>query len=226
MNRPPSKPLETSRIKYRAVILDYGLVLCRMPARDRTECMAQLLGVSQDKFWELFERHRGTYDRGELTPSEYWTRLAEDAESKLNSAAIEQLRAWDLAIWMDIESAMIEWVVRLKAAGYKTAILSNMNLELIDKVRKSFAWVSKFDSQVFSAEARMIKPEPAIFRRCLNELGVPGNEAVFVDDRESNIKAASEEEMAGIRFVSVPQLRSDLEEMGFDVLPTATDPSQ
>lgn len=226
MNRPSSKPLGASRIKYRAVILDYGLVLCRMPGRDRTECMAQLLGVSHDKFWELFERYRGPFDRGELSPTEYWTRVAGDADSKLSRVAIEHLRAWDLTIWMDIELAMIEWVMRLKAAGYKTAILSNMNLELIEKVRKSFAWVSEFDCQVFSAEARMIKPEPAIFRQCLSELGVPGKEAVFVDDRESNIKAASEEEMAGIRFLSVPQLRSDLQAMGFDVLPAGIVPAQ
>jgi len=215
-----SKLSGSGKVEYRAVILDYGLVLCRMPGPDRIDGMARLLGVTHDKFWELFEKYRGPYDRGDLSPFEYWTHLADEAGSQLSGSSIEQLRAWDLDIWTDIDSAMTDWAARLKAAGYRTAILSNMNRDLIARVRKSFAWISEFDRQLFSAEVGMIKPESAVFRMCLKELGVHGNEAIFVDDRESNIRAASEEEMVGIHFRSVPQLRSELQTIGFDVLPS------
>jgi len=52
---------------------------------------------------------------------------------------------------------------------------------------------------------------------------VAASEAVFVDDREPNIKAADALGIHGILFRSVAQLKDDLKAMGFPVLPVVAE---
>jgi putative hydrolase of the HAD superfamily len=114
---------------------------------------------------------------------------------------------------------MILWVQQLHAAGFKTAILSNMPTDMAAHVRKNFAWISHFDHHIFSAEVRSVKPEAAIYQHCINELGVQPSEALFIDDRDVNLEQARAEGIHGIRFQSVAQLRNDLQAFGFTILP-------
>ena len=46
------------------------------------------------------------------------------------------------------------------------------------------------DLMVFSAEEGVAKPDPEIYRRTLDRLGVSPAEAVFIDDRPENVAAA------------------------------------
>jgi HAD superfamily hydrolase (TIGR01509 family) len=55
-----------------------------------------------------------------------------------------------------------------------------------------------FDDVVVSAEVGMAKPEPAIFRRAVDRLGLAPAECVFVDDWDQNVEAAREVGMRGV----------------------------
>jgi 2-haloacid dehalogenase len=70
-----------------------------------------------------------------------------------------------------------------------------------------------------SAEVRLIKPDPAIYQHTLNGLGASAAETLFVDDREPNIRAARALGMRAIQFLSISQLKDDLEALGFPLLP-------
>jgi FMN phosphatase YigB (HAD superfamily) len=94
-----------------------------------------------------------------------------------------------------------------------------MPLDMIRYARQQFAWLKHFDHQTFSAEVRVIKPDPAIYQHSLDGLGVAPSEALFVDDRESNIDGARALGLSAIQFHSVAQLKDDLEKLGFPVLP-------
>jgi FMN phosphatase YigB (HAD superfamily) len=54
------------------------------------------------------------------------------------------------------------------------------------------------------------KPEPAIYRHVLNELGVQPEETLFLDDKLVNIEAAQALGVRAIQFSTVEKLRKDL----------------
>lgn len=48
-----------------------------------------------------------------------------------------------------------------------------------------------FDGMVTSFEARALKPDRRIFDYAVNKLGIEPDETLFLDDSETNLKAAS-----------------------------------
>jgi FMN phosphatase YigB (HAD superfamily) len=65
-----------------------------------------------------------------------------------------------------------------------------------------------------------VKPDAAIYRHLLKELGTRAEETLFIDDRAVNIEAAEALGIKGLVFTTVEQLRADLIAQGFDkVLP-------
>jgi putative hydrolase of the HAD superfamily len=202
-----------------AVILDYGQVLARCPTAEEFGRMAEMFNVSFESFCELWEASRGPYDRGDFTAEEYWLRLAAQADSSIDSEQIELLRKVEVEIWAHPNPGMFEWVSQLRAAGFKTGLLSNMPWDLVNHVRSSCRWMESFSCSTLSAEVGMIKPDAAIYEHTLRGLGVPATEALFIDDREPNIRAARSLGMQAIQFRSIEQLKRELEAIGFPVLP-------
>ena len=203
----------------RAVILDYGEVLCHTPSTAAIARLAALFQLDPRTFLPNYLQTRASYDRGDLLSSEYWQQFATEAGVKVGADAIEQAGQLDLELWSDLNDAMIRWVQDLHSAGFKTAILSNMPADMATHMRKNFAWLSYFDYHIFSGEVHSIKPEPAIYQHCIDALGVQPSEALFIDDREINLEQARAAGIHTIRFQSVEQLRDDLQALGFTILP-------
>ncbi|HEV2125674.1 MAG TPA: HAD-IA family hydrolase, partial [Chloroflexota bacterium] len=70
-----------------------------------------------------------------------------------------------------------------------------------------------FDLVVTSAEEGVTKPDPVIYQRMLERLGITPAEAVFVDDNYANVEAARALGMHGIQFVSTQQTIAALESL-------------
>jgi len=203
----------------RAVILDYGEVLCLLPAPDAIARMARIFHIDPESFLPIYTESRGPYDRGDLLPEEYWHAFASQAGVTLSGDVIEKLRLWDIEMWSRTNGPMVLWLENLRSAGLKTAILSNMPVDMVAHVRRNFLWMKHFDHQIFSADVRRIKPEPAIYEYSLDALKVRASELLFIDDRDANLEQARAAGMRGVRFQSVNQLRDDLHALGFNVLP-------
>lgn len=211
--------LPKSRQQLKAVIFDYGEVLCHAPTEEEKTKLARFFSLDVQQLPALWERNRGPYDRGDLSPQMYWSMLAEDAGIGLASADIEKICELDLTMWSRVNSSMVEWAHQLRASGLKIGLLSNMHPDMVSHCRKQFAWLKNFDSVTFSGEVRLIKPDPAIYEHSLRGVGVKAEETLFLDDREPNVRAALNLGMGAIRFRSVEQLRRELEVVGFPILP-------
>jgi putative hydrolase of the HAD superfamily len=209
-----------------AVILDYGKVLVRSPTTQEFGRMAEMFNVSFESFYQLWENSRGPYDCGDLTAEEYWLNLAQQTNTSLDGGQIKILRQVEVEIWAHTNSDMLQWVNQLHAAGIKTALLSNMPWDLVKYVRANCHWMENFSFKTFSAEERLIKPDPAIYEHTLRGLGVTAAEALFVDDREVNVEAARALGIRSIRFQSTAQLKNELEVLGFPILPAAAESSE
>jgi putative hydrolase of the HAD superfamily len=203
----------------RAVVLDYGEVLCERPKNDALRRMAQVIGLEPARFFELYGTSRDPYDQGVISPEEYWEDFAKRAEARIDRSVVAQLRSLDTEMWSSTSLEMMEWVDRLNESELTTAVLSNMQHDMAAYARKNFPWFAHLDHQILSCEVGLIKPDPAIFHETVKRVGVRPEEALFVDDREANVTAAQKTGMVAIRFQSAKQLRRELEKMGFEVLP-------
>jgi putative hydrolase of the HAD superfamily len=119
-------------------------------------------------------------------------------------------------MWTTENPAMLAWQLKLKERGILTAILSNMGDNVHANMEREFRWLSRFDVLVWSYQLRMAKPDPAIYRHTLKELGTPAEETLFLDDKLVNVQAARELGMKALVFTNVEQLRADLIAQGLD----------
>jgi hypothetical protein len=106
----------------RAVMLDYGKVLCFLPTPDDIARMARIFRIDPGAFLPIYIHSRGPYDRGDLLPEEYWHTFASQAGVTLGGGVIEKLRHWDIEMWSRTNYPMILWLESLRSAGVKTAI--------------------------------------------------------------------------------------------------------
>ena len=204
----------------KAIIFDYGEVLCLPPTSEDVEGSARILGINTDLFHHLWGRNRDLYDRGDLSPEVYWSKFAEDAGVGLDEAQLQELSDRDVAMWARLNPNMVAWLEHLSSAGIKTAVLSNMHIGMVQHARQAFPWLTQVHCVTLSAEIRLIKPDPAIYEHCLRGLGVGPSESLFIDDREVNIASARSVGMHAVQFQSMAQLRSYLEERKFPILPS------
>ena len=205
----------------KAVIFDYGEVLCYRPTAEEIAQLAGFFNLRVDQLPALWERNRGAYDRGDITPQAYWSAFAKDAGVELAPDRLEEVHDLDIAMWSNINSNMVAWANQLRTSGMKIGLLSNMHPEMVTYCRQHFSWLKEFDFATFSGEVRLIKPDPAIYKHTLRGLDVTASEALFLDDREVNIRAAQELGIYSLRFESIEKLRRELSDAGFPILPTA-----
>lgn len=203
----------------RAIILDYGMVLCRQPSLQEIDRMAQIFGVDHPTFWQLYEKNRGAYDKNDIGGNEYWGRFASDTNTPLDDVTLEKLLRWDIEMWSHLEEPLLSWTRSLQAGGFQTALLSNLHLRFSAHIRSGSEWLQLFDHLIFSSEVRLIKPDPAIFLKCLQALGVKPEQTLFIDDRDANVKTAIALGGYAIKYESVPQLATNLKALQFPVLP-------
>ena len=75
--------------------------------------------------------------------------------------------------------------IRLKSEGYGIYVLSNASTRIMEQL--AHAPVMPFlDGHVVSAEERLMKPDPAIYRLLCERFELEPSECLFVDDNEDN----------------------------------------
>ena len=200
----------------RAVVFDYGMVLTGPPNAEAHDALVRITGLAPDRFEELYWSDRHAYDEGKLTGISFWQKFIRDAGLKLSPDAVAELNRWDARMWTTQNPVMLAWQLALKRNGLRTAILSNMGDSVLENMQREFDWLGRFDVLVWSYQHGIAKPDPAIYRLTLDQLGTSPQETLFLDDKLVNIEAARALGMMGIVFSTVDQLRNDLKSATLD----------
>jgi putative hydrolase of the HAD superfamily len=175
-----------------AVIFDFGGVLGLPQDPVRAAAMATLCGLSLSDFFPLYQRDRLELDRGTLSTDEYWGRIVAAGGVAPSRDLIDRVEREDALGWTRVNEQMVDWSAELRAAGYRTAILSNMPVDKLAFMKESgrFHWIGNFDPAIFSCDYSLVKPEPTIYRLCLDKLGVAPERCLFLDDSPVNVEGA------------------------------------
>lgn len=198
-----SKRHQMAEIK--AVVFDYGCVLAYEHLESDLEEMSACLGVDVQLLKDAYWHHRHDYDAGRSLGPLYFKQVAQKCGIEISAAQITQCVDIDNKSWSRPNHQMIDWAHRLRTAGIKIAILSNMPQDFRNYL-PACTWLPEFDHSTFSCELKSVKPSHDIYHHCLNGLGVLPEYVLFIDDRLPNIEAAQELGWQGFLFTHAEEL--------------------
>lgn len=200
----------------RNIVFDMGQVLLRF---DRDYFIARLGIEGEDK--ELLKREVflslewARMDRGSMTDAEAAVSVCKRLPEHLHDAARKLVQMWDRPILP--VPGMYELIEELKANGYGIYLLSNASYRQHDYWPRVEA--SKFfDGTLISADEKVVKPQPEIYRLLLERFSLKAEECFFIDDVPANIEGAFYCGIPGAVFHGdAGLLRKDLRAAGVNV---------
>jgi putative hydrolase of the HAD superfamily len=175
----------------RAVLFDCGGVLTLPPTPEDWATMASTICIPLQKFMDAYWKFRDGYDRSVYDAYTYWRLIGETEGCELQDEVITTLVDLDNQQWTKENAPVIEICDRLRSDGIKTAILSNMEFELLAAIKEKFSWLQNFDIQMYSCELGIVKPSMEIFSLAVRLLKVRPDDILFVDDKERNVIGAA-----------------------------------
>ena len=206
--------------KVKAVIFDYGGVLCKLPTEGQVDELASLCRLPKDRFLKHFWDFRLAYDRGDYDDRGYWRAIARAAGTEYLDWQISVFVDKDVHFWLTLDEPMREWNRVLRSQGFKTAVLSNMPSALGIHLRRHTNLLSEFDVVTLSYEVRSAKPESKIYRSCLAQLGLKAGDALFLDDKTPNVHAAQAVGLHAVTFSTRAHFAGRDEQYGLPPIPT------
>ena len=174
----------------RAVIFDFGNVICFPVAPEKIARAAADCGLPVEQFWSAFWAPRLDYDAGLLEPAEYWNAVAAAAGTRFDANLLPTLIRHEIEFWNEFDARVLRWIDTLRASGIRIGLLSNLPRVLGEALRATPGFLEHFDHVTFSYELRIVKPAAAIYHHALDGLHVAAAEALFIDDKQVNVDGA------------------------------------
>ena len=193
----------------RTVIFDYGEVISLPQSAADREVLAGLAGVAAESFWAAYFAHRDGLDQGQAGVCAYWRAIAQEVGASWDNARIHELWAADFRSWLSINPGTVEVLDDLKAGGTRLALLSNAGPDYGSYFRHG-PLGDFFAACYVSGELNLLKPHQEIYRHVLDDQGVSAADAVFIDNKESNVRGGEALGMTGHLFTGAPGLRDFL----------------
>jgi putative hydrolase of the HAD superfamily len=198
-------------IPLKAVIFDYGNVLSLPQTMDDMAAMGRVAGIPAEQMHNLYWQFRLAFDRADLDVASYWSAVAKGAGREFGEEQLREIIRLDNASWSGPDPVMLRWATVVRTSGIRIGILSNMPVTLRRHLTVNAEWLRGFDDYTYSCDVNMVKPEPGIYEHSLKGLEVLAPEALFLDDRESNVEAARRLGIHALLFRSAEQARRDLD---------------
>jgi putative hydrolase of the HAD superfamily len=201
----------------RTVIFDYGEVISLSQSEADRAVIASLAGAGDDaageRFWAAYSAHRDGLDQGTAGVTAYWRAIAGEVGAHWDDARVHELWAADLRSWLSVNRAVIDVLADLRAGQTPLALLSNAGPDYASYFRHG-PLADFFSACYVSGELGLLKPHAEIYRHVLGDLGIRPAEAVFIDNRESNVAGAEALGITGHVFTGAGRLRAFLASLG------------
>ncbi len=103
---------------------------------------------------------------------------------------------------------------RLSEQGVPLYAITNYSTEKWTETRARFPFFAHFRDIVVSGDEKMVKPDLAIFRLCLQRNGLEADSCIFIDDVPRNVAAAKSAGIDAILFETPEKLADELTARG------------
>jgi hemerythrin-like metal-binding protein len=192
----------------KAVIFDFGNVVCRFDNSRFLDGLASLCGKPADDLKvALYQESTLTqdYEAGKIGSSEFREGVSSLCGMDLPEA--DFIRVYT-DIFTPIESTF-ELIRKLKPR-YRIGLLSNTSPWHLERAIRTTDIFPLFDSVTLSYEVGAHKPDPRLFEDALSKLDLMAEECVYIDDRPPFALAATEHLLHGIIYTTPIALMAEL----------------
>jgi FMN phosphatase YigB (HAD superfamily) len=204
-------------MSYRAIFFDLGNVLAPF---DFTRAFSAMEASSPLTIDEMLQRLQSVslihdYECGRVTDREFVQGMRETLELDVDFDEFD-------VIWNSIflpPTLVPETLLAELRERYPLLLLSNTNGLHFRFLQKNYPHIGYFHHLVLSHEVGAEKPDPAIYLRALDTVGLSPAEVFFTDDLQANIDAARALGIDAEQFVGVPELEEHLRKRG--ILPSS-----
>ena len=144
--------------------------------------------------------------------SEEWLLLDAGKLSRAEGNALMLEKATAAGCAFEVQSVLDDWarmlktrrktvevIKRLKKMGFSIYYLSNIPQDVIDEIRQREFW-PLFDGGIASCEAKLTKPDPAIYKLLLEQYSLVPAETIFVHDHKPNTTPALDLQITCIHY--------------------------
>lgn len=180
------------------IIFDIGKVLVTVEWSDYVRTIIHDEELAEYLTWAVWKSSWWPeMDRGVLPEEEVLSHILDaagehwDQAQKLLDRFTDCLGRCDYAI---------PWVKEMKDLGYRVYFLSNYSDFLIRGNPGVLDFLPLMDGGVFSHEAKLIKPDPAIYQKLCSDYALVPGECLFIDDTPVNIALAKQCGLHGFVF--------------------------
>lgn len=200
----------------RNIVFDMGQVVLRFAPDfflDRCGAEGEDKKLLKREVYQSLEWAR--MDRGSLTDEQAAELICRRLPERLHETVHELIDRWDRPI-LPVEG-MEELIAELKGKGYGIYLLSNASYRQHDYWPRVPA-CRYFDGTMVSADVKLVKPQPEIYRLLCETFSLKAEECVFIDDAINNAEGAFLCGMHAIVFHDdMDELRTRLREEGVAV---------
>lgn len=194
----------------RGIIWDFAGVLLHTIRGTFNSLMAERLEVPVkhvNRVMSSTENDR--WDLGEIDDNAFFDYIIRDIGLPVEKkAALASFVRDDFYVDKDLVK-----VIQGMRRKYTTVLLTNFPAHLHEFLETVWDVEGAFDHIIASCDAKLLKPDARMYRLALDAIGCEPQEALFIDDREINIKAAREMGMEVILYKSGSQALGELREL-------------
>lgn len=192
--------------EFEIILLDLGGVLINLDYHATVSAFNELsnqpfsLTYSQATQETLFDR----YETGQISSQHFINKLKDHLFPSVTPNQV--VAAWNAMI-LDFNTESLDTLIELSATK-RLFLLSNTNELHMQKVHRKLAEVSDkkmddlFEKIYLSHEINLRKPNADVFQYILDDLNIPAEKVLFIDDSEQHIKGANS---IGIHAILHPQ---------------------
>lgn len=194
--------------KVKNIVFDVGMVLvdfcwekvCRNLGFDEHTIRAFNENIINSAYWERLDK--GLIDTKEAIAGFIGALPQYGAEINMFWAHAEEF-----AEEYDYAAPMIK---QLLECGYNVYLLSNYPQELYELHWPKFSFYNMVNGYIVSAQNKLAKPDPAIYRLLCRRYGLKAEECLFFDDRQVNADAAVGVGMQAVLFEGYDTVKEKL----------------
>jgi len=202
-----SQKLKEEHIKL--IIFDLGGILVENYDMPFFEALADATGKSRKDIEEEIKQLMQKSERGEISEHEFIKQFLREVNCKEHPKKIVEIRRKATK-----ESPGVRDLISKLKKHYKVAFATNNAEEEFKYNNKMFGFEKLFDWGIASYHACARKTEPKMFKMILEHFHVKPEETIFIDDSAANLKAPQELGIKTIHFISLEQLKKELEKAG------------
>lgn len=175
--------------------------------------VAEYLGIEVDDVPKLFEDHVNDLDTGKITHIEFYERILRKGGFDVSAYEFEKIHVDGYIPKPEVQKFALD----LKKK-YNLAMLSNFGDSFWELYEKwGLDKIFEKDKVFVSSDLGLAKPDEKIYQKVLGELGVKGEQVVFIDDSLENVLAAKNVGLHAIHFESLEQVKEDLKNLGVSI---------